>query len=164
MLNSTRVQPTGVDRAATNAPSLLLAYAMHLVIAAIAVSAGGHLPPLIVWSVIASVAFATSRYVTPGWSLYNGLAAALFFASFASKPFGDVHIHHLFGWLAATALVLICFIASIRRQDRTSTRRAPTSARTRALRLPWMDAIPPIDTGALSTSTDAINEEEIWRT
>ncbi|HLW16196.1 MAG TPA: hypothetical protein VKV69_02385 [Actinomycetota bacterium] len=158
----TPVQPTRVDRAATNAPSLLLAYATYLVIAAITVSAGGHVPQLVVWSVIATVAFATSRYITPGWSLYNGLAAALFFASFASRPFGDVHIHHLLGWLAVVALVLTCFIASTRHHDRTSTRRDQTRARTRAERLPWMNAIPPIDAGAIST--DSINKEETWRT
>jgi len=155
-------QRTRVDRADTNAPNLLLAYATYLVIAAITVSAGGHVPPLVVWSVIASVAFATSRSITPGWSLYNGLAAALFFASFASRPFGDVHIHHLSGWVAVMALVLICFIASIAHHDRVSAHRNETSARTTAERLPWMDAIPPIDADA--RATDAINKEETWRT
>ena len=162
MLKQTPVQPTRSDRAASNAPSLLLAYATYLVIAAITVSAGGHVPQLLVWSAVASVVFVTSRSITPGWSLYNGLAAALFFASFASKPFGDVHIHHLFGWLAVISLVLISFIGSIRHHDRIRTHSHVTSTRKAAVRLPWIEAIPPID--ARGVNTDAINKEETWRT
>ena len=161
MLNQTPVQRR-VDRAATNAPSLLLAYATYLVIAAITVSAGGHVPPLLVWSAVASVMFVTSRSVTWGWSLYNGLAAALFFASFASKPFGDVHIHHLSGWLAVLALVFISFVASIRPHDRSSAPSSVPSTRKASIRLPWIEAIPPIDASA--HTTDAINKEETWRT
>src|SRR4029077_6535495 len=118
-------------------------------------SAGGHVPPLVVWSVIAFVLFMTSRSITAGWSLYNGLAASLIFASFASKPFGDVHVHHTSGWLAVMALVLISFIASIRHHDRLSTHGRVMSTHKVTVRLPWMDAIPPIHADALST--DAIN-------
>jgi hypothetical protein len=114
MLNQTPLPRTRFDRAATNGPSLLFAYGMYLVIAAITVSSGGRVPQPLAWFAIACVVYATSRSISPGWSIYNGLAAALFFSSFASKPFGDVHVHHLSGWLAVIALITSSFIVSTR--------------------------------------------------
>src|SRR5690242_10575612 len=102
-----------IDRASENAPSLLVAYLIYLSLAAISVSAGGRIPAGLVWLAIATTLRATSKRIAPMWSLYNGLAAALFFASFASKPFGDVHVHHTLGWLAVIGLLLISFGASL---------------------------------------------------
>ena len=144
MLNQRDATTRATDRAESSAPSLLLAYGIYLIIAAVVVSAGGRVPPIVVWFVVCAIVVATSRHITAAWSLYNGVAAALFFASFASKPFGDVHVHGALGWVAFIGLIVISFVSSGLRIASGST--IAIEARRRMTEpLPWMHSIPPID-------------------
>jgi hypothetical protein len=100
-----------------------------MMIAAITVSAGGHIPASLVWIIMSGILWATSRHLTLTWSLYNGLAAVLFYTSFASKPFGDVHVHHAAAWLAVAGLFSIATAASVLSRPRPRDRHASNDTR-----------------------------------
>ena len=148
-----------IDRASENAPSLLAAYAVYLLIAAIAVPSGGYIPSSVLWVVFSVVLLHTSKRISPLWSLYNALAAALFFSSFASKPFGDVHVHHLTGWLAILGLIAVSLVASLQRRGPTDERASIGATPRRRAPLPWMSSMPTID-----SVPDKTLKEDTWRT
>jgi len=116
------------NRSAESAPALLLAYGVYLLLTAIFASIGRLVPSLIAWGIFLVIVVLTSRWMTLGWSAYNGIAAALFFSSIIGKPYGELHLHTAGQWEAAAFLVASALISShTTRAAITSIREALTS-------------------------------------
>jgi hypothetical protein len=111
------IMQTGLERshkegALESAPALVLAYGVYLILAAIFVTTGRLVPTAIAWLAFFVVAVASSRFMTLAWSLYNGVAAALFFTSIIAKPFGELHLHTAGQWGATALLVASAVVSS----------------------------------------------------
>ena len=100
------------DRSLESAPALLLAYGVYLILAAIFATTGRLIPAAIEWVVFFAVVVTSSRSMTLGWSVYNGVAAALFFTSVIARPFGELHLHTAGQWGAAALLVASAIVSS----------------------------------------------------
>jgi len=99
------------DRSMESAPALLLAYAAYLMMLAILTSTGKLIPSWLAFGVFIAITTLTSRSMTTGWRVYNGIAAALFFSSVLVKPYGELHFHTASQWGAALVL-LACALLS----------------------------------------------------
>jgi len=99
------------DRSMESAPALLFAYAAYLVLLATLASTGKLIPNWISFGMFIAITMLTSRSMTTGWRVYNGIAAALFFSSVLVKPYGELHLHTASQWGAALVL-LACALLS----------------------------------------------------